>query len=222
MHNKQYGHKHFWFPWLMFFITWFFFAKLFDSSVVFDIGWYFNTLGHAMFGILWMLSRFFLMHHTQYEPFIFKSPRALQQIANYLFWTAGILTVCLYFAHSQVDHSFKIVGVITICLCFIRYILLDFSWARWIVSKAITYPIATIIVVTFGWEFGEFLWDILGYPFLPELGKAQKGWIDTSIDIAAANTTALTVFYMLKSGWYKRKEIFPLFQYFGISIKESA
>jgi len=166
MNNKQYGNKHFWTPWLVFFVTWFLLAKLFDSSVIFDVGWYFNTAGHAVFGILWMLSRCFLIHHPSYTP-------------------------------------------------------LDFSWSRWVVLKAKIYPLVTIFTVTCMWEFGEFLWDIFGYPFFPQLDKAQKGWLDTSIDIASANATALMTFHMLKLGWYKRKEIFPLFQYFGISAKGS-
>jgi len=165
MSNKQYGHKHFWTPWLMFFITWFLLAKLFDSSVIFDTGWYFNTIGHAVFGALWILSRCFLMHHPSYIPF-------------------------------------------------------DFSWSHAVVLRAKIYPLATILIVTCMWEFAELLWDIFGYPFFPELDMAQKGWLDTLIDILSANTTALMTFYMLKLGWHRRKEIFPLFQYFGISAKE--
>ena len=164
MSNKQYGHKHFWIPWLLFFITWFFLAKLFDSSIIFDAGWYFNTIGHAVFGILWMLSRFFLMHHPSYVP-------------------------------------------------------LNFNWSCWVVLKTKIYPVITILVITLGWEFVEFLWDISGYLYLPELGKAQKSLLDTFIDILVADTTALISFYMLKSGWHKRKEVFPLFQLFGISTK---
>jgi len=66
--EKTYGHLHFWIPWLLFFVVWFLFAKLFDSAAVYAPGWWFNTAGHAVFGVWWMLSRCFLMHHPKYIP----------------------------------------------------------------------------------------------------------------------------------------------------------
>jgi len=74
--------------------------------------------------------------------------------------------------------------------------------------------------VTVVWEGFEFMYDIFAYPFFPELGKAQKGFLDTFIDVLVANLSGYSMLWFIKLSWHcKIKKVFSLFKLWGFTAK---
>jgi len=106
-----------------------------------------------------------------------------------------------------------------------RYMPYPFSW-KWpkiFVAYAKRKPMQCLFRATVTWEITEFLYDIFIYPLVPEWGKAQKGWLDTYIDVLVANLSGYGTLQFIKLGLHhKIKSIFPLFRFFGFTAKRPA